>query len=1172
MKIISFSTGNKSAPTCFDITRSQEARSNELARCYHTTAYASLSQSLMSLHTPFTDRVVKRTVSRRSCAVDPEPNAVTESEALLVGAHGRARPPVRLKHSRGILLLLVVMIVVCSISNIWIHQISTMPNRDLAANRKITQENGKITQNAMQDLMDFGGKSPPDVLSRNPKRIPGYVYGSSQTFFGYVFRDLLTRICSRRIAQAHVLVVAPGAAKLAQQVKSASLSLEEEELRVRMNHSVGGSALLHAFRQGHAITGLETTAPFPNLPNWTLLALVDAEYDTDIVLERTDEWLNSSTITYFVLGVGADPEGSMFGRRAAGALFARKYKVQLLSMSHFVSGFRPNILLQEEDMRGPIKDSSSIDSFFKMLSTTANATNTPVRGYLFCTQGLDLAIPAATEYIRRVKPGHIEYRNCGSTNVQLRFVKRGESTQLEATCQGFPTTQVKDVWASDNSNMQRAEAACARIFCEKQWVSACATRIVTPHLQLEPVRPDHRNERPNFLLLMLDPISRARFERSLPKTNRLLQKLKFASFSNYTVVGNNSGPNQAALYSGQKLHSRDMIATHLQEKGSNSTMRQWLWDTLRDEGYATFKAEDGCVANSNMIQSISPQTHHGEPLTRMMCFDFQRPNCVGHKSAAELMVEHFKNFGRKYTIMEHPWAAFLHFIDPHEDTMSMEGTIDTLLWRLLYSFYEHRQIKLMGNTWNNTLILLLSDHGLHYGSYLLSPEGLRERSQPVMHMHLPASASDAMRRDLNANGGFYTTPFDVYQTVLHTLVGKNEETSGLSLLEPLPSRRENCLTTQEIPAEVCSILNATSKPGENVVMPYPPNVLSFYADIPMENKKHQSPCPISTSNDLSRAHSGQCICATNVKEWHNCTMPFNKSVDLLASETFHLADCGGNRSFTIDVKRDSTILGRDAIREGMRRKSTIVRPNILFLELDSVSFAYADRHFPKTRELLEQYRPQKEGRGYNCLDGLCSAEIPFFSVVGANSIPNQASALGGCIVLTGPEQCMSTSKVGMDTLCTDTLSVANGMYLFKTFRFITQTWCRSSIDGMSPWIFDIAKNAGYVTLFAEEFCYDDSKYVTQNNIFPLDVDILPHKLYCREAERKALGKRHEIKGAFWRFENANTDDACIAGPGSTPKVQVSLEHIEKMWDAYPETSKLAYINAMAAHKYSAYHR
>ena len=101
--------------------------------------------------------------------------------------------------------------------------------------------------------------------------------------------------------------------------------------------------------------------------------------------------------------------------------------------------------------------------------------------------------------------------------------------------------------------------------------------------------------------------SRGEFSRSMPRLSRRLPALGYDTFTRYAAVGNNSGPNQAALYRGRALRSRQDLG--------NST---WLWDKLGHKGYATFKGEvrhmphtsaRACKDTPQMTLSIRSPTH-----------------------------------------------------------------------------------------------------------------------------------------------------------------------------------------------------------------------------------------------------------------------------------------------------------------------------------------------------------------------------------------------------------------------------------------------------------------------------------------------------------------------------------------------------------------------------------
>ncbi|CAB9510836.1 Protein of unknown function (DUF229) [Seminavis robusta] len=1102
-------------------------------------------------------------------------------------------------------------------------------------------------------------------LQYAPQRIPGYLPKSPRTLFGFVMRDFVTRVCSRKIAQSNILVVsqdAPTVAQLLLQKDNKNNPQQPQELQKHINYTVGGSALIHAHAQQHTIHGIYdghdatiSSAQEPSIetwwnnqdgrPSWFLLMMVDS-YRSDEVLRQAHTLLQQSTVTYMVVSFGADPNFLPYGIDAIRMLLQQhSYKVQLLSISHV-----------QHDVFYPNADITlaGLEKFESFLIHSARYE--PVRGYVFATQGLDLAIPLASDTVQSVSKEQIVYKPCDPTYAGIQWDDKNHQN-VTITCRNrtqpvAPTlttdmnhhNQSSDqpllLWHS-HPNFNQSEAVCTRIqLCKpprgvkrksagKYFAPpdiaaatiACTTRIL-PQTPKPAAVPKKTRRRPNLLLLMMDPISRAQFHRTLPQTSYLIQqKLNFTSFSSYTAVGNNSGPNQAALYSGVPLSAgnRESIA---------DTERVWLWDRLKKSSaqYVTLKAEDGCIANSNMLQSINPQVDHGEQLNRMFCFDFQRPNCLGGKRAAEHLLEYTQQFITTYntnnTDDDQPWAAFVHFIDSHEDSMMMAGTLDDLLWKFLMNLYSSPDEP--SSVWDDTVIVLLSDHGLHYGNYLMTRQGLKERSQPMFHIHLPSKyTTQAQREVLHDNSKYYTTPFDVHETLLQLLLPEENAATkdsspklqGSSLLEELPSSGQTCETTPLIPEDACRLFRTTTTDrgalslAERMV-PSPASALSFYSDIPKQNKMSLEAPPIDAealNTTQAFLRGTECMCATNRRQWKRCSEhPWSarssgsrfrdKSLQRNWSleETFAIVDCHNTTtSVQVQVHRNPSIVERPAVQRSQKSGMARRRPSIMFIEVDSVSSAYADRHLPKTRELLERFRIRKTidgttGRAsFDCGSSKwCSADLQEFSPFGGpNSIPNQISTFGGCMVTTGPtEDCEKTSKTTVGgtsrTICYDDTHLAFGMEQTNQFRDST-TWCRvSDIEGSeqvgsspkrSPWIFDIAERAGYVTLFAEEFCFDKSPWTAQNNIFPLKADILPHELFCRITERQITRKGGKVSGPLWRYVGATDPNVLgIDGEGSFPKANVSLSYLKSMWEVYPDIPKLAYLNALAAHVYAKY--
>lgn len=305
----------------------------------------------------------------------------------------------------------------------------------------------------------------------------------------------------------------------------------------------------------------------------------------------------------------------------------------------------------------------------------------------------------------------------------------------------------------------------------------------------------------NLLIILLDPISRSHFNRAMPFSTETLQKLNFTNFTKYTAVGPNSGPNQAALYAGTRLGSRNGI-----HGTSNET--EWLWDHLRKSGYVTLKGEDGCIENSNMLQSLTPNTTHGEALNGLFCFDaFARPNCIGPDAAAHLLLSYGKEFMQTYEILRKSnslvrWASFMHFTDSHEDTMLLASTIDEQIALFLDGLDD--------GVLNSTAVLLCSDHGLHYGPIFQTKKGRIEATQPILYMRLPRRLHNEQL--LRQNADQFITAYDVHRTLL-ALTGQSKTGghSGLSIMEVLPSDRKSCQgILHAVPSYICSLQNERS--------------------------------------------------------------------------------------------------------------------------------------------------------------------------------------------------------------------------------------------------------------------------------------------------------------------------------------------------------------------------
>jgi len=248
-----------------------------------------------------------------------------------------------------------------------------------------------------------------------------------------------------------------------------------------------------------------------------------------------------------------------------------------------------------------------------------------------------------------------------------------------------------------------------------------------------------------------------------------------------------------------------------------------------------------------MMQSLAPNTTHGSALQGLFCFDaFSRPNCIGPDLASSILFEYGYQFISTYerlrrsTHRDLRWASFMHFVDSHEDTMILSATLDPGLANFLKKLEAEAYFE-------NSVVILSSDHGLHYGPNFPSRQGRKEATEPILYIRLPHSLQH--KADINvlkSNSHLWTTPFDLHETLLElTQTSSNRRGSrrrGLTLTEHLPESRKECKTTFGlIPSAYCNLQsNGTQEDNSHSFCRGPskrPTIDSFFLDIPPLNRR-----------------------------------------------------------------------------------------------------------------------------------------------------------------------------------------------------------------------------------------------------------------------------------------------------------------------------------------------
>lgn len=295
----------------------------------------------------------------------------------------------------------------------------------------------------------------------------------------------------------------------------------------------------------------------------------------------------------------------------------------------------------------------------------------------------------------------------------------------------------------------------------------------------------------------------------------------------------------------------------------------------------------------------------------------------------------------------------------------------------------------------------------------------------------------------------------------------------------------------------------------------------------------------------------KCRCGTD-KEilWFACKDKEKRR----SHEDFFMRFCEdekGGKDFELDI----TLPRRDYIvRNSKAKDKGPLPPNILFLEINSVSLAAVKRDLPLTYAIMKKYEMSSlpvgeestgaDASSSSCYEGMCAVSYSNALAVGESTMPSQVAALVGC----------STGNpwVGLPRK------------MEKTKPAIVHAFCPPALEGQKEtqyWtLFDHAKKRGYVTFMGDEFCTKKYPHL-RVDYFKIQRDISLDPLMCALAEHYRLQHRLPyLQTPLWSIAEGN---ATRPAPylGNRPRRALSLEYIEQIWETYPDRPKFAYLDS-----------
>ncbi|CAH1782029.1 unnamed protein product [Owenia fusiformis] len=303
----------------------------------------------------------------------------------------------------------------------------------------------------------------------------------------------------------------------------------------------------------------------------------------------------------------------------------------------------------------------------------------------------------------------------------------------------------------------------------------------------------------NVLIFAIDSMSQLSFQRKLPLTYRFMKdRLDSVMLNGYNMVGDGTAGSLVPLLTGKALTDPKVPETRKNKLGTSYVDNfEFIWNKYETKGYATLFAEDNPHRGAFNLEfngfDTQPTMHYMRPFwLATEESDLQKTSeefCLGHKSKHMYTLEYITQFFDTYK--EHPKFGFGFHRDltqKHNDPAS----------HMDQDFAEILRYLLENNHLNNTMLILMSDHGARFNDAKDTIQGRLEERLPMMTISLPKWFRKAYPNQMNMlkqNSEGLTTPYDIFETlydVIDTSRWRKKPTykdRGISLFKHIPFNR-----------------------------------------------------------------------------------------------------------------------------------------------------------------------------------------------------------------------------------------------------------------------------------------------------------------------------------------------------------------------------------------------
>ena len=296
----------------------------------------------------------------------------------------------------------------------------------------------------------------------------------------------------------------------------------------------------------------------------------------------------------------------------------------------------------------------------------------------------------------------------------------------------------------------------------------------------------------NVALIMIESLSAAMFERSLPKTKEVLNSLEHSFFfKGHTIVGDGTTAQLCAILTG--MNEQQLPEARLSFANSKP-VDSWpfIFKDFANNGYVTMFLEDAPKYASFNYRlkgfTEAPTHHYSRPL--FLCAEKTNDygNCFGNWAAHNHSISYTKCFYDQYKDFRKFSLTSIARLS-HNSLNRVQ-----LMDKDLAGFFSY--MKELGHL-DNTMLIIFGDHGPRMSDARSSIAGKIEERQAFLSIVLPSWFKTKHRSVYNAlqdNVHIMTSHFDLYGTIKNILTHPDvpQIRTGQSLFHPIDPEKRNC--------------------------------------------------------------------------------------------------------------------------------------------------------------------------------------------------------------------------------------------------------------------------------------------------------------------------------------------------------------------------------------------